>query len=173
MPDAARNEPTSAALEPNKASAMNIQFRSVVGLVVLFGVVGLLASNRDSFQSPAARAQEFTPNYRTDGNTAGEDRLPQLKREGTKLVSVIGRFVSEGDTATFVTKEGMELGGLPNLSLERVVTTLKSVDDPQNVWWSINGTVTEFTGKNYVLISRAVFKAASPPPPPQAISAAK
>jgi len=102
-----------------------------------------------------------------------EEPTHNLRREGTKLINVVGRFENEGDSATFVTKEDGRFGGLPNLSLERIITTLKTVDDPSNVWWSINGTVTEFSGRNYVLVTRAVFKATSPPPPPQAHSLAK
>jgi len=150
---------------------MNVRLHIIVGFVVMGAAASLATASRAWSQLPAARSQEFTPNIRAEGNAAGEDRPPQLKREGTKLVNVIGRFMSEGDTAVFVAKDGLEFGGLPNLSLERVVATLKSVDDPQNIWWSINGAVTEFAGKNYVLISRAVFKAATPPPVPQAISA--
>ncbi|MAT73490.1 MAG: hypothetical protein CMJ58_28750 [Planctomycetaceae bacterium] len=90
-------------------------------------------------------------------------------REGSRIQNAIGYFRRNGDGATFITEDGMELGGLPNLNLERVVKMLKTVDEPESVYWSINGEVTEFTGRNYVLISRAVFKTAAPPPAPEVL----
>jgi hypothetical protein len=46
---------------------------------------------------------------------------------------------------------------------------LKSVDEPESVKWSVSGTVTEFSGRNYLLVSRAVYKAAMLPPMPDAV----
>ena len=69
----------------------------------------------------------------------------------------------------FIDEEGRDIGGLPNLNLERVIRMLKTVDEPESIWWSISGTVTEFAGRNYVLISRAVYKAATPPPSPERV----
>ena len=51
-----------------------------------------------------------------------------------------------------------------DLNLERVVRMLKSVDEPESIWWSVSGIVTEFSGRNYLLIERAVYKSASPHP---------
>ena len=79
-------------------------------------------------------------------------------REGTKITNRLGRFRQAGDRAIFITKTNVELGGLPNLNLERIVRTLKGVDDPESIWWSVSGIVTEFSGKNYLLIDRAVYK---------------
>jgi hypothetical protein len=106
-----------------------------------------------------------TPQLEDD---AGETRsAPKSKRlrEGTELQNRLGRFRVSGDSATFTTKEGIELGGLPNLNLQRVVQMLGTVEEPENVWWSVSGVITEFGSRNYVLISRAVYKAASQPPP--------
>ena len=86
----------------------------------------------------------------------GQARL----REGTQVLDRLGSFQLEGSSATFVTNDGFSMGGLPNLSLERVVRTLKSMDQPNRVQWSVTGTVTEFSGQNYLLIQRAVYKSA-------------
>jgi hypothetical protein len=97
--------------------------------------------------------------------TAAGTRL----REGTQLTDRMGYFRQNGDALTFVDEEGRELGGLPNLSLERIIRMLKSVDEPESVKWSVSGTVTEFSGRNYLLVHRAVYKAAMLPPIPDAV----
>ena len=101
------------------------------------------------------------------GKSAKQETL--RLREGTIISDQNGFFREDGDGATFVADTGIEFGALPNLNLERVVRLLKSVEEPNNVRWSVNGTVTEFSGRNYLLISRAVYKAASTPPPPSRI----
>ena len=82
-----------------------------------------------------------------------------------------GYFREDGDGATFVADSGWSFGALPNLNLERVVRLLKSTEEPNNVRWSVTGEVTEFSGRNFLLISRAVYKAAMPPPVPDRVAA--
>jgi hypothetical protein len=41
------------------------------------------------------------------------------------------------------------------------------VEEPESITWSVSGVVTEFGGRNHLLISRAVYKAAAPPPSPE------
>ena len=36
---------------------------------------------------------------------------------------------------------------------------LKTIEDPASVKWSVSGVVTEFSGRNFLLIHRAVYKA--------------
>jgi len=91
-------------------------------------------------------------------------------REGTRLKNCVGRFRQNGDSVSFVDEQGRDMGGLPNLNLERVVRMLKGVDEPENITWSISGSVTEFSGRNYVLITRAVYKAAAAPPAPDLVA---
>lgn len=104
-------------------------------------------------------------------NDASTDAAADARRlrEGTRLKNCVGRFRQNGDTVSFVDEDGHDIGGLPNLNLERVVRMLKGVDEPESISWSISGTVTEFSGRNYVLISRAVYKASSPPPSPDLV----
>ena len=87
-------------------------------------------------------------------------------REGTMIDNTVGYFQQDGDGATFVTEDGFELGGLPNLNLERVVRTLKTSDESKTIRWRVTGTVTEFSGRNYLFITRAVYKSTTPPPVP-------
>ncbi len=78
----------------------------------------------------------------------------------------MGHFKQNGETLSFIDDEGRELGGLPNLNLERIARMLKSVEEPESVSWSVSGTVTEFSGRNFLLVSRAVYKSATAPPAP-------
>ncbi len=91
-------------------------------------------------------------------------------REGTIINDQSGYFSENGDTASFISDSGIEFGTLQNLNLERVVRLLKNADEPSSIRWSVTGTVTEFSGRNYILISRAVYKSATPPPAPDRVA---
>ena len=91
-------------------------------------------------------------------------------REGTLITDQSGFFREDGDGATFVAESEFEFGALPNLNLERVVRLLKSAEEPSSIRWSVTGTVTEFSGRNFLLISRAIYKSAAPPPIPDRVA---
>jgi hypothetical protein len=105
------------------------------------------------------------PQSTDDPTAAAATRM----REGTQLKDRLGRFRQNGESLTFIDDDGRELGGLPNLNLERIIRMLKAVEEPDSVHWSVSGSVTEFGWRNYLLISRAVYKAATLPPPPDAV----
>jgi len=88
-------------------------------------------------------------------------------REGTQVSNESGYFRLDGDGATFVSDNGHQFGGLPNLNLERVVRILKNAEDSQYIRWTVNGMVTEFSERNFLLISRAIYKSVSQPPLPE------
>ena len=78
-------------------------------------------------------------------------------REGTRIVDRLGTFTITAKQAVFHTSDGkMQLGGLPNLNLERVISTLQ--DGAGGMVWSVSGLVTEYHGSNFLLITRAVLK---------------
>ncbi len=82
-----------------------------------------------------------------------KDRL----REGTELLDVPGSFKLTGDRATFYPADGSgRLGGLENQTLERVATVIG--EDPRPMEWLVTGSVTEFKGNNYILVTRAILK---------------
>jgi len=111
------------------------------------------------------------PGTRTRGQSNGfAEESKRRIREGTTIHDQAGYFRNDGDGATFVTDEHLELGGLPNLNLERVVRTLKTTDEAKSIRWSVSGMVTEFAGRNFLLISRAVYKSTPPPPVPEQLS---
>jgi len=134
------------------------------------GVVAVALLHEDSVAVDGSGTRQGFPasaqpssNRRKKLPTTGLHRL----REGTQIGSEAGYFRLDGDGATFVTDSGFELGGLANLNLERVVRVLKNAEYPQYVRWSVHGTVTEFAGRNFLLISRAIYKSVAQPPVPE------
>jgi hypothetical protein len=138
-----------------------------------FCVMALLAGARVALraQEPVSKADE--PSYveasRVLDDAASDEKKKLRWREGKRLIDHGGHFRQDGDGAIFVSETGHELVALANLNLERVTRTLKAADEPESIRWSINGIVTEFNGRNYLLIQRAVYKSASPPPVPEQI----
>ena len=104
-----------------------------------------------------ASAQERAAN---EAQGQGESKDLRL-REGTKIVGQLGYFKITGDRATFFTQDGKHrFGGLENLSLARIVNTIS--EDTDQLKWSVDGTITEYRGSNYLLISKAILKTKAP-----------
>ncbi len=131
--------------------------------VALYLALGWSSSDAAQENSQAGRRSSASYDHRENQSEDGSRRI----REGTLLKGQTGYFRQDGDIATFVTDDERELGGLPNLNLERVLRTLKTSDENQTIRWRVDGTITEFSGKNYLLITRAVYKSAAPPPAPE------
>ena len=95
-----------------------------------------------------------------DDNSAPSPDQPESAarlREGTKLENVAGRFAVSGDRiAFFPARDESSLPLLENLSLERVGQMLTTVGEERT--WAVSGMVTEFQGKNFLLLSRATMK---------------
>jgi hypothetical protein len=118
---------------------------------------------------PAAADASIDESPRDASAEPGDAKGRRL-REGTQLTDCLGHFRQTGDVVAFIDENGRDIGGLPNLNLERITRMLKAVDEPENIWWSVSGTITEFSGRNYVLITRAVYKASTPPPSPESLA---
>jgi hypothetical protein len=116
-------------------------------------------------KAPSATPAQDALSASAEAGRPGRSRL----REGTQFNNALGKFRQNGDAVSFVDENGREIGGLPNLNLERITRMLKTVDEPEGIWWSVSGTITEFAGHNYILITRAVYKATAPPPTPDRI----
>lgn len=78
-------------------------------------------------------------------------------REGMLLTDVVGHFESPADGPVFVDDAGRRLSGLENLNLQRIVRHLRAADTATNIQWKVSGTVTEYEGRNFILIERAVY----------------
>jgi hypothetical protein len=126
-------------------------------IVVLVAALSILSAS-----DLGSIAQTSTP-AREELDESGKRRL----REGTVLTDQGGRFRQDGDGAVFISENQYEFVTLQNLNLERVIRTLKGSDESESIRWSVSGQVTEFNGRNYLLITRAVYKSASPPPAPE------
>ncbi len=137
---------------------------SAMGAALLAAAVVLAQTDRGAPGTDASggafRRSEF------DQKQSGKEKR---LREGTMINSAIGTFEEGNSGAKFVTQDGHEFGGLPNLNLERVVRMLKSTDEADKLLWSVSGTVTEYSGRNYLLISRAVYKSTALPPLPKTV----
>ena len=90
-----------------------------------------------------------------------QEKLPKLPRsalrlrEGTRLTDVNGRFEVAGDRVSFAAAESVEsLRVLENLALERITRVL--AENRASPEWTISGTITEYNGANYLLLTKAV-----------------
>jgi len=93
----------------------------------------------------------------------------QRQREGTTLVDVPGHFKLTGDRATFFpTGSDAHYTGLENLNLERIATSISDI--PEQLPWLVSGTITEYRGANYLLVTKAILQNA-PSGPGRASSA--
>ena len=82
--------------------------------------------------------------------------LPRL-REGSRLTDQRGYFTLAGDRVAFHTVDGRRrLVALENLNLERIAGQIRTAGERS--LWSVSGTVTEYQGSNYLLVTRATLK---------------
>ncbi len=80
-------------------------------------------------------------------------------REGSMLTDQLGAFKSSGDRVVFHPADQEDsLQVLENLALERI---WKMLDEARGRQWCVNGMITEYRGRNYLLIERAVLRAQS------------
>ena len=76
--------------------------------------------------------------------------------KGSVLKNVSGTFQAAGERIVFCPSDReAALPVLENLALERVWGMLESVGGRM---WSVSGMVTEYRGRNYLLIDRAVVR---------------
>ena len=80
-------------------------------------------------------------------------------REGTILENKLGTFKSTGGRIAFYPSDSKTpIHALENLALERV---WRLQELSQGRQWSVSGVVTEYRDGNYLLITRAILKAAA------------
>jgi hypothetical protein len=121
-------------------------------LLLASGVLLVVAATR------WGRGDEELSNRGKSGTTEGSAAVVERKREGSKLIDEVGSFRITGDRATFISADGQrQYIGLENLNLERIVRTVG--DDPDPLDWIVAGTLTEYQGTNYLLVTRAIVKA--------------
>ena len=124
--------------QPNYQSTRCL-WACVVSCAILLGISAARSSGIET-TSPIAKASSG-----------------QLKREGSQLIDVFGYFRMTGDRATFYPLESQAgYAGLENLNLDRV--TLMITNNTDQLTWQVSGTITEYHGLNYILVSKAILK---------------
>lgn len=76
-----------------------------------------------------------------------------LMREGTKIVNQSATCRSSGDRLQVILAEdSMPVIALENLASQRILKA--AMDDAGDERWVINGQITEFHGRNFILLDR-------------------
>ncbi|MCC6508314.1 MAG: hypothetical protein IT423_04355 [Pirellulaceae bacterium] len=77
----------------------------------------------------------------------------KLVREGARMESRLMLVRSAGDNLTLETEDDKQsLEALENLALERILQAVRA--DSQDKRWLVTGQVTEYRGRNYILLER-------------------
>ena len=128
-----------------------------VSLLVTLPIAAEEGSGRRTFSAPV---QE---NAAVDNQAEQADQpsaaIPEgpLLREGDQWNDELGQFHADGARVAFrPVRGGRPVVVLENLNLQRVLQVTHEARG--TVFWSISGTITEFQGRNYLLISRATRK---------------
>lgn len=133
--------------------------KNTFGLVVVIAAVVILC---DLVPRVGAQ-QEDEPRVRRRGAASIDAALsdaiaPQADRlrEGVVLTDKLGTFELAGDRIAFRLPDQEEpIGVLENLALERV---WRMLDDTRGRQWRVTGRVTEYRGRNYLFLYRAVLR---------------
>jgi hypothetical protein len=94
----------------------------------------------------------------TPDGSATTQQTAERFREGTKFEKVNGSFRVAVDRVEFHPAQGgASLVVLENLALERVVDELTG---DLELAWQVDGRITEYHGRNYLLLDRAYVRTA-------------
>jgi len=142
--------------QPSCFSSLRRAEWACIGLTVL---VALILAPGDHHSVAQESAHPIGPRTISSlSSTAPESRT--RIREGTIFTDVVGQFRMVGNRLTFAENgKKSELRCLENLSLERVTRVTSLQGDAGNLTWTVTGTITEYHGKNFLLVSRAVMNA--------------
>ncbi len=123
----------------------------------LLNLIGLAAIGSNLAAGDGASRNE------TPSPVAAALREPgKLVREGARLESRLMLVRSAGDNLTLETEdEKQAFEALENLALERILQAVRA--DSQDKRWLVTGQVTEYRGRNFILLER-VSRAPRPTP---------
>lgn len=136
---------------------------AAVFLLAISGA-GLLEAE-DTANLPSLPAVPPPSNPSGGGNSGDAAPVlgPTRLREGTALRGLIGTIRPVGERWTlFLAQRDERYILLENLALERILRTNASFTEAPD--WTIDGTVTEFRGQNYLLIEKALIGRVTAPP---------
>jgi len=87
-----------------------------------------------------------------------------IDREGTQVRKLRGQFIEVGRRWEFTSDHGsISYRLLENLALQRAAAAIRQ--DAEDNHWTVHGTLTEFEGRNYLLL-KAIVRAAREAPDP-------
>ena len=144
--------------------------RRICVIVALFGfAVAATPANRPVQGKPAddvrpalaggrfsAAAATVTHSNNSSAPAAAK-KTAERQREGTRISDEIGTFQFVGDRVAFLpsgNKDSYRV--LENLALERISQALGESRGQR--MWVVSGTLTEFRGANYLLVSKAIIQ---------------
>jgi hypothetical protein len=126
----------------------------ILSWAALGSVAAIAAQSISSTGEPQSATSSLDPSIAVEeGQSPTEPRL----REGIRLQDAIGHFESAADVPVFIDEQGRRLIGLENLNLQRIVRTVLAAEDPATLRWRVSGAITEYEGRNYIFIERAVY----------------
>lgn len=103
-----------------------------------------------------------TGSFAIAGPPAPAAKENQRHREGHALHEALGTFDASGNRVYFRPADGASpVRVLENLALERVTRVLE--ESRSDRLWTVHGTITEFRGENYLLLTRAVLSSRTVP----------
>jgi len=135
-----------------------MSFRLTILVAVIATIIAAVASSTEPTapSNPTSRGDTNLPpgNMPPGANAA---KATERLRENTKLIDVIGTFQSAGgDSISFARDGGKDsFRVLENLALQRVSQNLEDNRGGAQKW-VVSGTVTEFRGANFLLVTKAV-----------------
>ncbi|NMC19883.1 MAG: hypothetical protein GYA33_05620 [Thermogutta sp.] len=131
----------------------------VAPAVILWAIGGarlLWAEDAGNPPAPATAAAPPSAASGADSRSAAPVPRPMRLREGTALRGLVGSIRPVGDRWTlFLSQRDERYILLENLALERILRTNASFTEVPD--WTVEGTVTEFRGQNYLLIEKALI----------------
>lgn len=113
---------------------------------------GKLTSRADPSSAGVSSIPPGVPDF---GESTSDGRVDQLLREGARIVNQAVMCRNVGDRLLVeLPQPSMPLMVLENLAAQRILKALQ--DDIGSERWIINGSITEFQGRNYILLDRVV-----------------
>ena len=137
--------------------------RTVVGLIVAVAATTTccdMVSSVSAQQSGARLRRRGAVSFESATGealpgTTGQKRQTRM-REGVLVEEQLGTFQVAGDRITLkLPDQEQPIVILENLALERV---WKVLDDTRGRQWVVSGRVTEYRGKNFLILHRAVLR---------------
>lgn len=119
------------------------QFSGRLNRRVLYVAVGLIVLA--AFSGSTAQEEKKTES----------DAAPKVHREGTRIEQQPISFRTESDRLwATIGNTGKPVLVLENLAAQRIYRANR--EDPEDCKWTVSGQFTEFDGRNFFLIERAV-----------------